>query len=701
MARPIFDLCDEYVTRAALLDPVWATMRGIGGSVGAATDFGPEGVAARAELIGEMLRRLARLEPSTEEDRAAADFLGDRLGAERDWYDSGEPLRLVRAPFGPIGTIRDSVDLLPRDSEEAWRAVTARLSAVPVMLASWRAALAVGLQRGLVGARRQAVESAAQADRYVGLDDAPPTHDAVVEAYGEGPLRAELAGAARAAHAAYAETARHLREEYAPRATEADGVGAERHALARRLVLGADIDPIEAYDWGWAELRRIEEEVAAEADRVRPDASLAEAVAVLDETEYVEGADAYREWLQEQHDRAIEQLHGVHFDIAAPLRRVEVTLAVGSSAGSAYYTPPSEDFTRPGRTWWPLGGRDRFAVWSGLTTVFHEGVPGHHLQLGQARVVGERLSRFSRVSGVSGHAEGWALYAERLADDLGWFVTPGQRLGMLKRSAPPGWAGSPKRCAARSARTAACEDRSRKPATSPTSRARGRSGSLPARSHTAVASPAHALPWRSTPRAAGWPARRRTCRLPAAQARRAPAVAAARPAPRRTPAAIRASAPARRRTRCTHRPRPGRARRSWRPRRRRCGRTRTSRPRCPRPGTAAGGPAQRCSRRGRTSCRGRTRARSAARARSGSGSPRSAAPFPYAPVPCDRTAPAHRSPVARLRPSPAGPAARTGNRRSARHTATRRPPQPLPRGSRCPAPVRGRCRRTPVSCSSG
>ncbi len=435
MASPIFDLCDEYVTRAALLDPVWATMRGIGGSVGAATDFGPEGVAARAELIGEMLRRLARLEPSTEEDRAAADFLGDRLGAERDWYDSGEPLRLVRAPFGPIGTIRDSVDLLPRDSEEAWRAVTARLSAVPVMLASWRAALAVGLQRGLVGARRQAVESAAQADRYVGLDDAPPTHDAVVEAYGEGPLRAELAGAARAAHAAYAETARHLREEYAPRATEADGVGAERHALARRLVLGADIDPIEAYDWGWAELRRIEEEVAAEADRVRPDASLAEAVAVLDETEYVEGADAYREWLQEQHDRAIEQLHGVHFDIAAPLRRVEVTLAVGSSAGSAYYTPPSEDFTRPGRTWWPLGGRDRFAVWSELTTVFHEGVPGHHLQLGQARVVGERLSRFSRVSGVSGHAEGWALYAERLADDLGWFVTPGQRLGMLKGSA--------------------------------------------------------------------------------------------------------------------------------------------------------------------------------------------------------------------------------------------------------------------------
>jgi uncharacterized protein (DUF885 family) len=303
------------------------------------------------------------------------------------------------------------------------------------MLESWRAGLAVGLDRGLVAARRQAVESAAQADRYAGLDGAAPTHNAVVESHGDGPLRAELATAANAAHAAYAETARFLREEYAPRAADADGVGAERHALARRLVLGADLDPVEAYDWAWAELRSVEDEIAAEADRVRPGAGIEEAVAVLDETEYVDGVDAYRDWLQEQHDHAIERLDGVHFDIAAPLRRVDVTLAAGSSAGSAYYTPPSEDLTRPGRTWWPVGGRDRFAVWSELTVVFHEGVPGHHLQLGQARVVGERLSRFGRVSGVPGHGEGWALYAERLADELGWFVTPGQRLGMLQGSA--------------------------------------------------------------------------------------------------------------------------------------------------------------------------------------------------------------------------------------------------------------------------
>jgi len=256
-----------------------------------------------------------------------------------------------------------------------------------------------------------------------------------VASYGDGPLAGELAQAAAAASQGYAETARYLREDYAPRAVEADGVGAERYAVAARLSLGADIDLAEAYDWGWAELARIEAEMAIEADKISSGAGLDEAGAILDESQYVDGADAYQAWLQDRHDWAIEQLNGVHFDIAPPLRQIEVVLARGSTSGAAYYTPPSEDLTRPGRTWWPLGGRDRFVIWSELSTVFHEGVPGHHLQAGAAKVAGDGLSRFAKTHFVSGHGEGWALYAERLADELGWFSEPGTRLGMLRGSA--------------------------------------------------------------------------------------------------------------------------------------------------------------------------------------------------------------------------------------------------------------------------
>jgi uncharacterized protein (DUF885 family) len=259
-----------------------------------------------------------------------------------------------------------------------------------------------------------------------------------VASYGDGPLRAELAAAAARADQGYAEMARYLREDYAPRAAEADAVGADRYAVAARLSLGADIDLKEAYEWGWAELRRIEAEMATEADAISPGASVAEATAILNETAYVTGEDAYLDWLRDRHERAIEQLDGVHFDIPAPLRTIEVVLARGSTSGAAYYTSPSEDLTRPGRTWWPLGGRDPegpFEIWSELSTVFHEGVPGHHLQVGAAKMAGDKLSRFAKSNFVSGHGEGWALYAERLADELGWFTEPGTRLGMLGGSA--------------------------------------------------------------------------------------------------------------------------------------------------------------------------------------------------------------------------------------------------------------------------
>jgi uncharacterized protein (DUF885 family) len=426
---PVFLLCDEYVTRSAALDPVAAGSRGLSTAFGAATDYSPEGFAAQRDLIAATLAALDQTALTSDDDRLAALHLRERLEAGLAWQDSGEPLRSLSTPFGRVSSIRDSVDLLPRGDDEAWRNIAARLAAIPQMFDSWRASLDEGLRQGIPVARRQAVEGAVQAAKYVG------THDALVASYGDGPLAGTLAAAAAAANEGFASVARYLREEYAPRATETDGVGAERYAVGARLSLGAALDALEAYEWGWAELERIEAEMVAEAAAVKAGASIAEATAILDDSEFVLGEDAYLAWLQDRHDQAIERLNGTYFDIAEPLRTIEAVLARGSTSGAAYYTSPSEDFTRPGRTWWPLGDRDRFETWSELSTVFHEGVPGHHLQNGAAKMAGDRLSRFARTTFVSGHGEGWALYAERLADELGWFDEPGTRLGMLAGSA--------------------------------------------------------------------------------------------------------------------------------------------------------------------------------------------------------------------------------------------------------------------------
>ncbi|GAA3507782.1 uncharacterized protein (DUF885 family) [Streptosporangium album] len=333
---PIFELCDGYVGKSTTLDPISAEIRGVAGGFVAATDYSPDGHAARAELIHRTLAELAGLRVTSEADRHAAEHLRKRLEAESAWHASGEPLRMLRGQFGLLNLIRDSVDLLPRSDDDQWRNVAARLAAVPVMLVSWCTSLDLGLEKGLTAARRQALESAAQAERFAGV------HDALVTSYGDGRLAGELARAAALAHMAYTETARYLRQDYVPRAAEQDGVGAERYAVAARQSLGADIDLAEAYAWGWAELGRIEAEIADEVERVRPGASWEKVSALLDQSHCVVGADAYRAWLQERHDQAGE-LHGTHFDIADSLRTLQVAIAPASASGSPYYTPPTED----------------------------------------------------------------------------------------------------------------------------------------------------------------------------------------------------------------------------------------------------------------------------------------------------------------------------------------------------------------------
>src|SRR6516162_7148964 len=156
---PVFGLCDDYMTRWAALDPVAAGMLGITGVFGAAADYSPDGYAARAELITATLAALGPMSVTSDADRLAGGFLRERLEAQLAWHQLKEPLRQVRAPIGLISSVRDSMDLLPRDGDEAWRNIAARLTAIPVMFAGWRASLDAGLDQGLTAARRQAVQA--------------------------------------------------------------------------------------------------------------------------------------------------------------------------------------------------------------------------------------------------------------------------------------------------------------------------------------------------------------------------------------------------------------------------------------------------------------------------------------------------------------------------------------------------------------
>src|SRR5215469_12663087 len=163
-------------------------------------------------------------------------------------------------------------------------------------------------------------------------------------------------------------------------------------------------------------------------------ATVEEAVAILDEdsARRVEGRENFRAWMQELAERTISELHGMHFDIPQPAHRIEAVIAP-TNDGGIYYTGPSDDWSRPGRMWWSVpDGVETFSTWKEVTVVYHEGVPGHHLQISHAMAERESLNRWQRMmSWVSGHGEGWALYAERLMGELGYLDDPGAYLGML------------------------------------------------------------------------------------------------------------------------------------------------------------------------------------------------------------------------------------------------------------------------------
>ena len=444
MASPVYALADAYVERFAALDPLAATGEGITGHDHEMTDYSPDGIDERAEHDRATLRALDSTAIVGDADRLAADVMRERLELSLEEHDAGERLRDLRVLGSAVQYVRMAFDLMPRDTEAHWETIAERMALVPQGLASLEAAFTEGVQQGIVAAQRQAEGCAKQADVWGGVDaSTPPFFVTLVDEYAasgidNAALRDALERPADRATRAYAALGRYLVEEYLPHATEHDPVGRERYSLYARDFNGIELDLDETYAWGWEELGRIEHAMQTVAERIIPGATVDEVIAHLesDPTRAIEGVDEFRRWNQDLLDTTVAALDGVHFDIPAPVQRVEAMIAPPGGAAAMYYTGPSEDFSRPGRTWYPTLGKTRFPLWGEVSICYHEGVPGHHLQIAQVRYLAESLSRYQRtLAGTSGHAEGWALYAERLMGELGYLDDPAYELGMLRAQA--------------------------------------------------------------------------------------------------------------------------------------------------------------------------------------------------------------------------------------------------------------------------
>ncbi|MGD2202155.1 DUF885 domain-containing protein [Microbacterium maritypicum] len=430
-------VADEWVDTIAVLAPTLGTYIGRDEVNDRFGDLSPAGHEEIAAATRATLDKLSALEPVDAIDEVTKTDLGAELRLDLELHDAKWHLRDLNVIASAAQDVRAAFDLMPTATVENWDVVATRLAAVPEALRGYIETLRTGIAEGVTPARRQVVEVATQIDRYTADDgffaafvaDADPD---------EGQLPASLARSladnSAAARVAYDELRRFLVEELAPATGEVDAVGRDLYALNSRRFLGATIDLDETYEWGREELARMVAEQTAIANEILPGASVEEAVAHLeaDPARKLVGTDALQRWMQETSDRAVAELGASHFDIPEAIRILECMIAP-TQEGGIYYTGPTDDFSRPGRMWWSVPeGVTEFDTWRELTTVFHEGVPGHHLQIAQAVYNRAELNSWRRLlAGTSGHAEGWALYAERLMEQLGYLDDPADRLGML------------------------------------------------------------------------------------------------------------------------------------------------------------------------------------------------------------------------------------------------------------------------------
>lgn len=429
-------LADRYVDDLIDLNPTLAISLGMPLPDNALPDFSATADMEASHLHRRVLRELQALSETDHTDHLTAASLRHWIGNTLDRIEAGTTVGQVACVDSPFQVIRDAFLLMPTATESDWVDIIRVIEAIPRAYLSLREGVLKAIEVGhpptavqrrwvLEDLRTQTTStnpSAAMLDKF---DTAPPPAPS--------PLRERLQAAVHQATEATCQMRSWLAANTTDEADE-DSVGRDLLQLSLERFIGDSIEIEQTYQWALERVLLIDARQREIATALYgEDVCVREALRRLDrDSRYtLVGVDALRQWMQTTADAAIDSLADTHFTVPPQIRRIECMISP-SSDGGIFYTEPSDDFTRPGRMWWSVPPKQtEFHTWQEKTTVYHEGMPGHHMQLGIAATRTD-LNRWRRhLCWYSGHGEGWALYAESLMEELGLLSDPGEVMGML------------------------------------------------------------------------------------------------------------------------------------------------------------------------------------------------------------------------------------------------------------------------------
>ena len=350
--------------------------------------------------------------------------LDDYIRDAGDYFYYGYWGSLFSDPEIIYETFKEMPKATPKDIRNAVK----RMEAIPELITEWISALKDVAEKDIVNAK---LRVGFTIDVINNCSKGKFVKQAMIIA----PGHAKLLKAAREAELAYEQLAAWLEVKYMPIAKDNWRVGEERYVKMAEMYSSVKVNPRELYEWGLKDLDAINKEMWKVAKKIKPDAT--ELIEIRDALNAnpaytIHGVDNFKKYLEGVIQFSIKELHPVVFDIPAKARKCIVIMDDDTLDESPYYMSGSDDLEIPGRTYYPTVGRDEFSTWENYSTWFHESVPGHHLQFVTAALNKKTLSKWQRTLGWnSGYSEGWALYSEKLMDELGYFKDSGYKMGYL------------------------------------------------------------------------------------------------------------------------------------------------------------------------------------------------------------------------------------------------------------------------------
>lgn len=410
------------------------------------TDYSLAHVAADGKATADFLRRFQAVDASKlDEQRRLSQAM-----AVRELKDHLEAIRLKNheMPLDQLGGVQlqlpGFVPTIPFDTTKHYEDYLARLKAIPGIVDQLILASRAGMADGLMQPRyllekvavqaRQIADPAGEANVFgqpaASIPDSVPAKD-------KARLKqAILAAVDNEVRPAYRKLADFVANEYAPHGRTQEGVwslpdGDARYRFAIHTQTTTDLDPKRIHQIGLDEVKRIEGEMTAIARQLGyADLPAFRAAVDKDPKRYATSReqilDGYRHYIAGMQPE-LPKLFGHLPATALNVQAVEAYRE--KDAAGAEYHQGTPDGKRPGVVFVNTGDFAQRTLYTIEDTAYHEGVPGHHLQISIAQSL--PLPPFRQQAGYNAYIEGWALYAERLAKEAGFYKDPYNDYGRL------------------------------------------------------------------------------------------------------------------------------------------------------------------------------------------------------------------------------------------------------------------------------